>query len=65
MFHKDVVKVDRNVVMVCCKLLFLMFHMFFSSVFIWILQVCLFGCCICSTHMSQLFYLDVAFLQQF
>jgi hypothetical protein len=26
------------------------------------LQVCLFGCCICFTHMLQVFYLDVAYV---
>jgi hypothetical protein len=41
------------------KLLFPMFHMFFRR----ILQV-LFGCCICFTHMLQLFYLDVAYVLQ-
>jgi hypothetical protein len=49
MFHTDVVKVDRNVahiamvVHVCCKLVFSMFHLFFStyvaSVFIWMLHM--------------------------
>jgi hypothetical protein len=28
------------------------------------LQVCLYGCCICFTHMLQLFYLDVAYMLQ-
>ena len=28
------------------------------------LQVCLFGCCICFTHMLQVFYLDVAYVLQ-
>jgi hypothetical protein len=48
-FHTDVAKVDRNVlyvamfVHVCCRLLFSMFYLFFRSM----LQVCLFGCCIC------------------
>ena len=62
--HTDVVKVDRDdafvamVLHVCCKLLFLMFHLFFetyiASVFIWMLHVfhtyvasVLSGCCIC------------------
>jgi hypothetical protein len=48
-FHIDVVKVDWDVayvamiIHVCCKLLFLMFHLFFkmyvASVFIWILHM--------------------------
>jgi hypothetical protein len=48
-FYTDVAKVDRNVahvvmvVHVCCKLLFLMFHLFFRHT----LQVYLSGCCIC------------------
>jgi hypothetical protein len=28
------------------------------------LQLCLFGCCICFTHMLQVFYLDVAYVLQ-
>jgi hypothetical protein len=46
MFHKDVIKVDRDVAMVvhiCSKLLFLMFclffHMYVASVFIWMLHM--------------------------
>ena len=46
MFLVNVVKVDRDVVMVvhvCCKLLFLMFQLFFqtyvTSVFIWMLHM--------------------------
>ena len=66
MFHTDVVKVDRDVayvamvVLVCCELLFSMFHLFFRHM----LQVCLFRCCICFTHMLQVFYLDIAFVLQ-
>jgi hypothetical protein len=47
-FYTDVAKVDRDVayvamvVHVCCKRLFPMFHFFRRM-----LQVCLFGCCIC------------------
>jgi hypothetical protein len=58
-FHMDVAKVDWDVayvtmvVHVCCKRLSSMFHM---------LQVCLFGCCICFTHMLHVFYLDVVFV---
>ena len=61
-----VAKVDRDiayvamVVHVCCKLLFPMFHLFFQST----LQVCLLVCCICFTHMLQVFYLDVAYVFQ-
>jgi hypothetical protein len=58
-------KVDRDVayvvmvVHVCCKLMFSMFHIFFSDV-----------CCKCVyldvayvfTHMLQVFYLDVAYV---
>jgi hypothetical protein len=60
----DVIKVDRNVVYVamiihvCCKLLFSMFHLFSKHM----LQVRLFRCCICFTHMFQLFYLDVVYV---
>ena len=45
LFHEDVAEVDRYiayvaiVVHICCKLLFLMFHLFFSRR---MLQVCLF-----------------------
>jgi hypothetical protein len=56
-FCLDVAKVDRDVacvamvVHVCCKRMLPMFHMFFqtyvASVFIW--------CCICFTHMLQVF----------
>ena len=51
-------KIDRDVayvamvVHVCCKRLFPIFHLFFRRV----LQVCLSGCCICFTHMLQVFY---------
>jgi len=63
MFHKDVVEVDRDVayvpmvVHVFCKLLFLMFHIFFqtyvASVFIWMLHI--------FSYILQVFYLDVAY----
>jgi hypothetical protein len=53
-FHMDVEKVDRNVayvaivVHICCKLLFPMFHLFFSHAFckyvyldvVYILHIC-------------------------
>jgi hypothetical protein len=58
-FYMDVAKVDWDVayvaivVHVCCKLLVPCLICFFRRM----LQVCLFGCCICFTHMSQLFYL--------
>jgi hypothetical protein len=32
-----------------------------SYVFRRILQVCLYGCCICFIHMLKMFYLDVAY----
>jgi hypothetical protein len=60
-FYIDVAKVDRDVayvamvVYVCCKCLFLMFHLLFRRM----LQSCLSGCCICFTHMLQVFYVDV------
>jgi hypothetical protein len=60
----DVTKVDQDVayvaivVDICCKLLFLMFHLFFIR----ILQVCLSRCYICFTYMLQVFYLDVAYV---
>jgi hypothetical protein len=59
------------VVHVCCKCLFPMFHLCFRtyvvSVFIWMLYMfhkyiasVSSGCCICFTHMLQVFYLDIA-----
>jgi hypothetical protein len=66
-FHADAAKLDwdiANVAMVvhiiCSKLLFSKFHLFFRRT----LQVCLFGCCICFTYMLQVFYLDVAYILQ-
>jgi hypothetical protein len=65
-FHMDVAKVDRDVayvvviIHVCCKRLFQIFHLFFRRM----LQACLIGCCICFTHILQLFYLDVAYVLQ-
>jgi hypothetical protein len=62
-FHLDVTKVDRDVsyvamvVETCCKRLFQMFHLFFKCM----LQVYLFGSCICFTHTLQVFYLDAAY----
>jgi hypothetical protein len=52
MFHADIIKVDRHVayvaivVHVCCKLLFPMFHLFFSDA----CCKCLSRCYICFTH---------------
>ena len=66
MFNMDVKQVDRDVayvamvVHVCCKRLFSMFHLFFRRM----LQVCLSECCICFTHMLQVFCLDVAYVLQ-
>jgi hypothetical protein len=63
-FHTVVAKVDRDVayvamvVHVCCKSLSPMFHLFSKRM----LQVCLSGCCICFTHMLQVYYLDVAYV---
>ena len=63
-FHMDVAKVDRDVTYVvvaarvCCKRLSQCFIYFFIRM----MQVCLFGCCICFTHMLQVFYLDVAYV---
>jgi hypothetical protein len=60
----DVAKVDRDVayvaivVHVCCKHLSPMFHLFFRRM----LQVCLSQCCICFTHMLQVFYLHVVYI---
>jgi hypothetical protein len=65
-FYMGVVIVDQDVahvaivVYICCKRLFQLFHMFF----ICMLQVCLFRCYICFTHMLQVFYLDVAYVLQ-
>jgi hypothetical protein len=64
-FYTDVAKVDRNVahvsmtVHICCKLLFSIFHLFFSNV-----------CCkrvyldivYVFTYMMQVFYLNVAYV---
>ena len=58
LFQTNVAKVDHDVayvamaVQVCCKGLFTMFHLCFLDV---LLQVCLYGCCICFTHMLQVF----------
>ena len=66
LFHADVVKVDRDVayvamvVHVCCKRLFLMFHLFFQmyvgSVFIWMLHMF-------NSYVASI-YLDVAYVLQ-
>ena len=62
--HADVAKVDRDdafiaiVLHVRCKLLFLMFHLFFRR----LLQVCLSRCCICFRTYIASFYLDVAYV---
>jgi hypothetical protein len=60
-FHMGVAKVDRDVAMVytyVCERLFPLFLLFFRHM----LQVCLSGCCICFTHMLQVFYMDVAYV---
>jgi hypothetical protein len=64
MFHMDVAKVDADVayvamvVNVCCKHLFQMFHLFFPMYVASVLS----RCCICFTHMLQVFYLDAAYV---
>jgi hypothetical protein len=65
-FHMDIAKVDQDVayvamvIHICCKLMFSMFYLFFRRM----LQVCLFGCYICFTHMLQVFYLDLTYVLQ-
>jgi hypothetical protein len=62
-FYVDVAKVDWDIayvamtIHVCCKRLFQMVHLFFRRM----LQMCLFGYCICFIHMLQVFYLDIAY----
>ena len=65
MLHTDVAKVDwdvahvaLNVSEVHCKCLFKMFHLFQAYVVVSVLS----GCCICFTHMLQVFYLDIAYV---
>jgi hypothetical protein len=59
----DVAKVDSDVayiamvVHVCCKLLFLMFRLFFRRC-----KYVYFGRCVCFMHVLQVFYLDVAYV---
>ena len=57
MFHTDVVKVDRDVAYVAS-----VYPQRFIYFFIRMLQVCLFGCRICFTHMLQVFYRDVVYV---
>jgi hypothetical protein len=65
MFRIDVAKVDRDVAYVamaihaCCKRLFQIFHLPSASQTYVTSILC--GCCICSTHMLLVFYLDVAY----
>jgi hypothetical protein len=62
-FHTVVAKVDQDVTLVlhvCCKRISPTFHLFFRCM---LLEVCLFGCCICFTHMLQVFYLDVTYVR--
>jgi hypothetical protein len=64
-FHMDVAKVDQDItyiaigVHVCCKLLFLMFHLFFqmyvASVFIWMLYMFHTYVCKCFIGMLRMF----------
>jgi hypothetical protein len=60
----DDVKVDRDVHMLqCCTLMLQRSITNVSSVFLGhMLEVCLSECCICFTHMLQVFYLDVAYV---
>jgi hypothetical protein len=55
MFHTDVAKVDRDVAMVCTRMLQASVPNI-SSVFRHMLQVCLSGCYICFSHILQVFY---------
>jgi hypothetical protein len=63
-FHADVAKVNRDVayvaviIHICCKV----YVPNVSFVFQHMLQVCLSVCCICFTHMMQVFYLDVSYV---
>jgi hypothetical protein len=56
-FYTDFAKVDRDVGFVaivctiCCKRLFLMFHLFFRHM----LQLCLYRYCVCFTRMFYVF----------
>jgi hypothetical protein len=72
-FHTDIARVDQHVayiamvVPVCCKHLFLIFHLFsrrmLQSVFIWMLHMfhtyvisVLSGCCVCLQYFLSVFY---------
>jgi hypothetical protein len=55
-FHMDIAYIVM-VVYICCKHLFLMFHLY-------ILQVCLSECCIYFTYMLQSFYPNGAYVLQ-
>jgi len=61
-FHMDIVKIARDVahvamvVYIRCKRPFKCFICFFRLMF----QVCLFGCCICFTHMLQVYVLNIS-----
>jgi hypothetical protein len=63
----DVAKVDHDVAYValvvhlCCKHLSLIFHLFFSDI---CCKCVLSGCCICFTHMLQVFHFNVAYVLQ-
>ena len=65
-FHMDVAKVDREVAYIA-----MVIHVFVNFCFQCficfsrrMLQVCLFGCCLCFTHMLHVFYLNVAYVLQ-
>jgi len=74
-FHMDVVKLDQDVAHVvyvasvsevCCKSLFKMFLLFQSyiaaSVFMLQVASVLSGCCICFTHMLQVYVPNVSYV---
>jgi hypothetical protein len=64
MFHKDVVKVYRDMLQWLYTYVASFCSQCVSSVFQMYVQVCLFGCCICFTHILQVFYLDVTYVLQ-
>jgi hypothetical protein len=67
-FDMDVAKVDWGRCCICCKWLYTYVVSVYSKYFICffrrMLQACLFGCCICFTHMLQLFYLEAVYVLQ-
>jgi hypothetical protein len=57
---------SRSVMLHMLQWLYIYIASFYSQCFICffrrMLQVCLSGCCICFTHMLQVFYLDVVYV---